>query len=691
MRISFIFFVCFLSWYTDTFAQGPVYQWATRLGNANNDRPEGFDLDVVGNLYTSGVANNSWYIRKFNPSGATTWSILAYAQDIEVDQASNIYAFGLFSGTIDADPGPGVLSFTSVAGNDLIVYKFDTNGSLKWAKQISGSSTERAEKMERDNNGNLYLTGSYRGILDVDPGSAVNNFTATGTQGDAFLIKLDSNGIFKWARDFKGSYHTVGYSVEMSPSGHLYMTGTLEDVTDLDPSPGVDSHTTTSTNDHDAFICKLDTIGNFYWAKVISTPGHEVFQGAAFKSNGNILLSGIYTGSIDIDPGAAVLTLTTPTGSDRNFFICELTPSGSLIMATGIGGAGEDWCGHITLNSMDEIYIAGAFTGTTDLVPGPGTFSFSSNGSFDFFISKFSPGGTLKWAKKIGGTGNEAAYDLRLTPNGDIFIYGTFNAVTDFNPDAGVANLTTAGNDDIFLARYCTTPDHPGQISGNSNLCVGYTGIFSVTPQFNVQSFNWSVPSGWTGTSTSASISLVAGSSGNIFVTAVNGCGATGSGSIHIITAPSISVSSSTGTLCAGETVTLQAGGASTYSWNNSMNGGSITFAAEVSSVYIATGTSSTGCTGTASLQVTVDPCTGLAVEKSQDNYNIYPNPTNGILNIYRIDNSNFKIVNILGETVMIVALVEPKTTVDISSLTPGIYFVRNEKSGLSQRIVLLK
>lgn len=691
MRTYFLLFVCCFFWYSNTSAQGPVYQWATRFGNANNDRPEGFKLDIAGNLYMSGVANNSWYIRKFSPNGATTWSVLAYATDIEVDNASNIYAFGLFSGTIDADPGPGVLSFTAVGGNDLIVYKFDTNGSLIWAKQIFGSSTERAEGMEQDNQGNLYLTGSYRGTLDVDPGPAVNNYTATGSQGDAFLIKLDSNGLYKWARDFKGTYLTVGYYVEMSPSGHLYLTGTINDVTDLDPGPGVISYSTTGINDHDAFICKLDTIGNFYWAKVISTPGHEVFHRAVFPSSGNILLSGIYTGSIDIDPGAAVLTLTTPTGSDRNFFICELTPNGTLNWATGIGGAGTDWCGPITLNPMDEMYIPGAFTGTTDLVPGPGTFSFSSNGANDFFIGKWSPGGTLKWAKKIGGTGNESPYELRLNSNGDIFIYGTFNAVTDFNPDAGVANLTSAGNDDTFLARYCTTPDHPGTISGNYNLCAGTSGVFSVAPQFNAQSFIWTVPSGWTGNSTSASITLTAGNSGNISVAAVNACGATNSSSIFIITAPSVSVSSSTGTLCAGETVTLEATGASTYSWSNAMNGSSIIFVADVSSVYIATGTSSAGCIGTASLQITVDPCTGLAVENLSDKFNIYPNPTNGIINFYAIHNSNFKVVNILGETVMSFEVVEPKTIVDISILTSGIYFVRNEKTGFSQRIALIK
>jgi hypothetical protein len=81
----------------------------------------------------------------------------------------------------------------------------------------------------------------------------------------------------------------------------------------------------------------------------------------------------------------------------------------------------------------------------------------------------------------------------------------------------------------------------PGPISGNSNICEGTTNTYSITPVNGATSYNWILPNGWTGSSSTNSISVTAnGTSGDIKVSAKNFCGlsALQSLSVNVTTVP---------------------------------------------------------------------------------------------------------------------------------------------------------
>src|SRR6185436_9655371 len=89
---------------------------------------------------------------------------------------------------------------------------FSQNPILNWAKQMGGTTNDQAFAMAVDASGNVYLTGSFTGTADFDPGAGTFNLVSAGTF-DVFVVKLNSSGDLLWAKSMGGSGSDVGNSI----------------------------------------------------------------------------------------------------------------------------------------------------------------------------------------------------------------------------------------------------------------------------------------------------------------------------------------------------------------------------------------------------------------------------------------------------------------------------------------------
>jgi hypothetical protein len=132
---------------------------------------------------------------------------------IAVDAAGDTYTAGAFEDTLDFDPGPGVFKLVAAGSVDAFVTKLDASGNLVWAKKIgSGTLQESGSSIALDSFGNIYISGTFRGTADFDPGSGTFNLTSAGAN-DIFVSKLDAMGNLVWAR-------RMGGTSEDFPLGH---------------------------------------------------------------------------------------------------------------------------------------------------------------------------------------------------------------------------------------------------------------------------------------------------------------------------------------------------------------------------------------------------------------------------------------------------------------------------------------
>ena len=109
----------------------------------------------------------------------------------------------------------------------------------------------------------------------------------------------------------------------------------------------------------------------------------------------------------------------------------------------------------ITHDAAGNIYIAGKYEGVTDFDPGPGVFNLTATGTaVDAFICKLDAAGNLVWAKRLGGLGTMSLFAMTVGADGSVYSTGGFNGNNiDFDPGAGVFNISSNGTSDIFISK----------------------------------------------------------------------------------------------------------------------------------------------------------------------------------------------------------------------------------------------
>jgi hypothetical protein len=107
----------------------------------------------------------------------------------------------------------------------------------------------------------------------------------------------------------------------------------------------------------------------------------------------------------------------------------------------------------ITKDNSGNVVIAGAFSGTVDFDPGSAVANLVSSTPQNIFLAKYNASGIFQWAFNLG-IPYVTALNVAADATNNIILTGTLNGTVDFNPGAGVNNLTSNGNYNVFVAKY---------------------------------------------------------------------------------------------------------------------------------------------------------------------------------------------------------------------------------------------
>ena len=368
---------------------------------------------------------------------------------IVVDASGSVYTTGSFQGTADFDPGAGTANLTSTGNFDIFVSKLDSAGNFVWAKAMGGTSGDFGNGIAVDASGNVYTTGSFKGTVDFDPGMNTFNLASAAGSSDIFVQKLDSAGDFVWAKAMGGTSSDFGSDIAVDASNNVYTTGGFSSVADF--APGAGTANLISAGLDDIFVSKLDSLGNFAWAKAMGGTGSDFGSGIVVDASDNVYTTGQFSGTADFDPGTGALDLSSTGQSD--IFVSKLNPAGIFLWAGAMGGTTSDTGKDIALDASENVYTTGVFAGTADFDPGEATENLASAGSNDIFVSKLDSSGIFIWAKALGGTGLDNGLGITVDALSDVYTTGQFSGTADFDPGAGAANRTSAGQSDIFVSR----------------------------------------------------------------------------------------------------------------------------------------------------------------------------------------------------------------------------------------------
>lgn len=609
----------------------------------------------VSYLYSAAGITFNAFVSKVDAQGNFVWAkrlggisgTEAFA--IATDASANVYTTGYFQDTADFDPGPGTFNLGTGSGDgSIFISKLDSAGNFVWAKKIGDGGWDVGSSIVADRLGSLYISGQFDGTVDFDPGAGISNLTAVG-DNDVFVVKLDQQGNFIWAKRFGGlNGYLENKSITVDSKGDVYSTGTFTGTLDFNPGTAIENLTSSGWNS--IYISKLTGDGNFVFSKKIGGQFSSSGNVVKVDENSNIYVAGYFSSTVDFDPGPAVANLSSSgPGIDFDIFVAKFDSIGNYAWAKRIGGTSFEDCKGLDLDAQGNVYTTGYFSGTTDFDPGTASFPLTSLGS-DIFVSKLDNSGNFVWAKQIGrataidnvGYG----FSINIDKGANIYTTGKFTSSMDFDPDAGTT-IMDAGliySDDAFVHKL---------------MCIDTT---SSSLQVNIDSCTTYTLNGFTYTHSGTYIQRIPNAVGCDSIITLN-----------------LSISNEMNILISANNLVLQTSASYvSYQWlrdGNIISGATnSTHTVTANGNYSLVATNSLGCTDTSNV-LNIGNATGIDDNsKQKNNIVIYPNPTKDVIFVKAPVNVELVLTSIEGKVLLVS---KTSNSLRIGGLTQGLYFLR--------------
>jgi len=425
--------------YTGTLIIDPEIAWGTYFGGLLIDYTDAVSTDKFGNVYTSG------YTRSLD-NIATTGSYQT--------------SFG----------GSDIVN----NGGDAFIAKYNCAGEKVWATYYGGAAAERGWNVVADDYGHIYMAG-FTNLLSGLPSSdnlataGSHQTTPGGSDGDLFLVKLDSAGNRIWATYYGGAGKenspTLHVGLALDKMGHVYLSGTTNSTSAIATTG---SYQPALAGSNDAFLVQFDTAGVRQWATYYGGTGNDRGGPIHCDALGNVYLSGITASNNGIaSPGSHQPIF----GGGNDAFLVKFNVNGTRQWSTYYGGTGnaDEGMGLYT-DSNNQVYLAGRTNSTTGISTTGAHQTVYGGGLYDAFIAKFDGTGTRLWGSYFGGMnqGNLIGYRaLTGDGNGAVYLCG-YAKETDSLSTPGSMQANHSGSDDAFLAQFTE--------AGSLDWCTYYGG-----------------------------------------------------------------------------------------------------------------------------------------------------------------------------------------------------------------------
>ena len=320
--------------------------------------------------------------------------------------------------------------------------------SCGWLNIGAGAESEKGNCITKDNDGNIYVAGSFTSPVMTLGNISINNFTNSGLPTeDIFIIKYDGSGNIIWAKAFGGENYDICTSVAVDHDGNVVLTGYF-----ASDSISFGNSTLINLGQNDVFVVKLDENGNVLWSYGTGSENSDFSNSIAIDNNNNIYFAGSFNfGTIDstsFNFGA----FTLPQHVGDNLFIVKLNPNALVLWAKSTGGIGYNSISGIATDLNNNLFIGGSFENDTiDF----GNHLLTNNDLYtrDGFVAKFDEDGNSLWAIKGECPKDDYINAITTDLNGSVYFTGnykgsgiTFGSVT--------LSDNSLGDYSIYVAKY---------------------------------------------------------------------------------------------------------------------------------------------------------------------------------------------------------------------------------------------
>lgn len=312
-----------------------------------------------------------------------------------------------------------------------------------------GSSYEEGRSIATFPDGSSVATGRFSGspLFGEWPQVAILN---SAGDDDAFVTRYRADGTLGWARRIGGEGGDGGASIASFDDGSCVVAGHFRAQAFLTSGPPWTQ--LTSAGERDILLVRYDANGNLLWAKRAGGIFNDEASGVAALPDGSCVVTGSFMAQATFGENAHAITLLAAGMLlSTDVFVARYDRNGVLLWATRCGGADGNDSGHGITASGAACLLTGSFQGTATFGALPTQVSLTSAGGRDVFVACFGTDGSLRWANRAGGLGDDDARGIAMFPDGSSVVTGSASGTFGFG--SGV-NLNAVGARDVFLARY---------------------------------------------------------------------------------------------------------------------------------------------------------------------------------------------------------------------------------------------
>ncbi|MFN4083866.1 MAG: PKD domain-containing protein [Bacteroidia bacterium] len=468
------------------------YGTSLTTDNNNNILLAGYTINPIA-MATNGThqltlaGSNDTYIAKFNQNGQRVWGTYYggtkedECKTITTDIAGNIIIAGQTSST-SGIATTGAFIDTTVYGG-IFIAKFNPNGIRLWGTyygscnswcstgNMSNQEGDVANSTITDIQGNIYITGSARGLMNGFASSGAHQQSFGGVQ-DAFIVKFNPSGNRIWATYYGGTGFDVGYDINIHQNRFIYLTGSTGSAANI--TFGNVQQNVYGGGSNDAFIVKFDTAGARIWGTYFGGTGADVFYKMDISDSNDIYLAG---GTSSLNMASVGAFKTTYGGS---LYACFDT-TGIRLWSTYYGASSFDGSLSCVADKQNDLIVAGSahsinanIATPNSHMPNAAANTGTATNLVDIFVAKFNRQGQRLWGTYYGSTGTDAAYAVTTDTNNSIFITGWTSSPQNI-ATTGSFQTQIFGNTSPFLAAFTPNGDlvqvRNNHLTSNQTIC----------------------------------------------------------------------------------------------------------------------------------------------------------------------------------------------------------------------------
>ena len=361
-------------------------------------------------------AQSTW-----NWSQAIDKSGLERINDIAIDANGNIYAVGTYDHSSFLDLVPGPFGLASAAGStDAFLVKLGPAGNVLWRKRIGGSQADTGNGITIAPNGNIYITGGFKGNLSNGLlGSILSSLTATGNM-DMYVACFDTGGNMLWIARAGSTDEDIGVSVASNATG-VFVYGKFRDQAEFG---AFTLNPPNSGKDH-LFLVKYPLGGGAPEWVVYGVNGKDNVPGRMIADDDGVFLTGSFKHNFLQWRTHANISIANVNCSNNseNIHITSITNAGLVNWHVAVDEPGSQSAGNAIALACDKVIFSGRVHDGA-LFPGNDTLEAFGDPHDMLFVASLDRGtGNTQWIRTANGHDDHvnAGLDLHTGANDQIY------------------------------------------------------------------------------------------------------------------------------------------------------------------------------------------------------------------------------------------------------------------------------